>query len=129
MKKTIFLSIAILVATTALTAQTADEIVNKYADAIGGKKKLQEIKNIYMEGSLNGTIPVKSWLVVNKMERGESTLNGMTSYSIVRTDSGWSFSPARGQKVAEPMTADEVKNQQGDLDAPGMELINYKEHG
>jgi len=31
-------------------AQSVDEIVNKYIDAMGGKEKLNSIKSLYMEG-------------------------------------------------------------------------------
>jgi hypothetical protein len=134
MKKTTFLFAALALAAVSATAQTADEIIAKYADAIGGKKKLEAIKNIYMEGSVDAQgqkIPIKSWLVIKKSMRQEFTFNGMTGYSIVRNDSGWAFSPFAGQKQAEPMTADQVKSQQAGLDgeSTGMALINYKEKG
>lgn len=131
MKKTLLL-LAGFGLTLSATAQTADEIINKCADAIGGKKKIEAVKNLYMEGSVNAQgqqIPMKFWYVIKKSMRQEVTFNGMTQYTIVRNDSGWSFSPFQGQKQAEPMTADEVKSQQSDLDFPGMDLINYKEKG
>ena len=34
-------------------AQTADEIVNKWVVAMGGKDKLSSIKTLYTEGELN----------------------------------------------------------------------------
>jgi hypothetical protein len=132
MKKTTLLFAGLAITALGATAQTADEIINKYADALGGKKKLQTIKNIYMEGSVNAQgqqIPMKFWFVIKKSMRQEVTFNGMTQYTIVRNDSGWVFSPFQGQKQAEPMTADQVKSQQTELDVPGMELINYKEKG
>ena len=132
MKKTTLLLAGLAFTALGATAQTADEIINKYADALGGKKKLEAIKNIYMEGSVNAQgqqIPMKFWFVIKKSMRQEVTFNGMTQYTIVRTDSGWVFSPFQGQKQAEPMTAEQVKSQQTELDVPGMELINYKEKG
>ncbi|HSY77221.1 MAG TPA: hypothetical protein VK890_10215 [Bacteroidia bacterium] len=132
MKKTTFLLAALALVTVSATAQTADEIINKYADAIGGKKKLEGIKNLYMEGSIDAQgqkIPIKFWFVVKKSMRQEVTFNGMTQYSIVRNDSGWSYSPFQGQTKAEPMTAEDVKSQQSELNAPGMELIDYKAKG
>lgn len=131
MKKTTLLLAGFALALSA-TAQTADEVINKYADAIGGKAKIAAVKNLYLEGEVDAQgqkIPMKFWFVINKKMRQEVTFNGMTQYTIVRNDSGWVFSPFQGQKQAEPMTADEVKSSQTQLDFPGMELINYKEKG
>lgn len=43
--------ITFLLSTQFLVAQTADEIIQKYIAARGGKEKLDAIKTIYMEGS------------------------------------------------------------------------------
>ncbi len=40
-----------VVSFSGVRAQTADEIVNKYVDAIGGKEKLQQVKTVYMENT------------------------------------------------------------------------------
>jgi|SRR6185312_1035491 len=130
MKKTL-LSLACLLAASVSFAQTADDIINKYADAIGGRDKLAAIKNIYMEGTVDANgqqIVIKDWKVLKKCSRAEFTLMGMTGYSIVTTDSGWNFSPFQGQKVAEPMTADMVKRAQVDLNSVDP-LVDYKEKG
>ncbi|MGP8217034.1 MAG: hypothetical protein ACLQQ4_15810 [Bacteroidia bacterium] len=132
MKKTTLLLAGLALAAVSATAQTADEIINKYADAVGGRKKLEGIKNLYMEGSVDAQgqkIPMKLWFVIKKSMRQEIIFNGMTQYTIVRNDSGWVFSPFQGQTKAEPMTAEDVKSQQPDLDAPGLDLIDYKERG
>src|ERR1700679_2015975 len=115
MKKTTLLLAGLVLATAGAYAQTADEIIGKYADAIGGKEKLAAIKNIYMEGSVDANgqkIPIKLWKVVNKSFRTEFTFGGMTGYTIIRKDSGWAFSPFAGQTSPEPMTADQVKSSQ-----------------
>jgi hypothetical protein len=129
--KKLFLAASLLVAVTGAYAQTADDIIAKYIAAIGGKDKLDAIKNIYMEGNINQggvQIPLKIWKVSRKSMRTEFSFNGMTGYNIVRTDSGWSFVPFQGQKTPEPMTADQVKEAQPQLDAGGT-LTNYKKYG
>lgn len=129
MKKSILLFTCLF--SGAAFAQTADDIINKYADAIGGKDKLKAIKTIYMEGTVDAQgqqVVVKEWKVIKTATRSEFTVMGMTAYSIVTKDSGWSFSPFMGQKVAEPMTADMVKRAQVDINSLDP-LIDYKDLG
>ncbi|HTB06419.1 MAG TPA: hypothetical protein VK806_05645 [Bacteroidia bacterium] len=129
--KKLLLAASLLVAASGAFAQTADDIISKYVAAIGGKEKLDGIKNLYLEGNINAQgqqIPIKIWIVSRKSMRVEYTFNGMTGYSIIRNDSGWNFSPFAGQKTAEPLTSDQVKEAQPELDAEGT-LMNYKKYG
>ncbi|MDP9040447.1 MAG: outer membrane lipoprotein-sorting protein, partial [Bacteroidota bacterium] len=53
--KLVKMGLALLLAVTSFSvtrAQTADEIVNKYVDAIGGKDKLDQIKTVYIENTV-----------------------------------------------------------------------------
>ena len=110
---------------------SADIIINKYIDAVGGKAKLEAIRTIYMEGSIlaRGQKNIsKTWIVNDKESRNEFTSNGFNSWSIVRTDSAWSYNPRRGQKPPEPWPADRVKIARNGLDIAGP-LVDYKEKG
>jgi outer membrane lipoprotein-sorting protein len=112
-------------------AQTADDIIDKSLDAVGGKDKLASIKTLYKEGTINARgniIQMKSWNVNKADMRAENVVGGMMSYTIIRTDSGWSYSPRRGQKTPEPLTRDAVKLAQFGLDIQSP-LLNYKEKG
>jgi hypothetical protein len=131
MKKTTLLLAGFALAAASVSAQSADDIINKYADAMGGRTKLAAIKNIYMEGSsdINGSkITIKTWLVNKKSVRQEFVISGMTNYIILRNDSGWMYFPIQGQTNPEPFTAEQVKSGQTQLDV-GDELINYKDKG
>ncbi len=131
MKKTLTLITAFLGASLYMQAQTADEIINKNIDAMGGMDKLNSINSIYEEDSntIQGIkIPVKLWLVNKKCQRAEFAFNGMTGFSILRNDSGWNFSPFQGQTVPEPVTADEVKKGQEQLYVTDA-FVNYKDKG
>ena len=110
---------------------TADEIINDYITAMGGAQKLASINNIYMEGEVNingGKRQTRKWIVNKKAMRNEFTFSGITSYTIVRTDSGWNYSPNRGRKKPEPLTAAAVASNQPNLDIEGP-LVNYKAKG
>jgi len=131
MKKTLLLVANMLLMITFLHAQTADDIINKYIDAMGGKDKLAALKTLYLEGSIDASgqkLSIKTWFINKKAMRSEVGINGMTIYSVVTKDSGWSFNPLMGQKEAEPMTPDQVKSAQTEFDIEGT-LVNYKDKG
>ncbi len=110
---------------------SATIIINKYLAALGGIEKLESIKSLYMEGTINirgQKAQTKVWTIGNHAARNEFTINGFTNWSITRTDSGWSYNPRRGQKFPEPMTADMIKLSQPGLDVKGT-LVDYKDKG
>ena len=112
-------------------AQTADEIVSKHVEALGGADKIKAISSIKMMGSLNAggnKLPVTIQIVDGKAFKVEFTAMGMTGYQIVTNTKGWSFMPFGGQKKAEPMTDDDVKKSQNSLDIFD-DLVAYKEKG
>lgn len=131
MKKTFTLLTLLIGACSLATAQTADDIINKNIAAMGGLDKLNSIKTLYTEDSVNAggiKFPVKVWEVNKKAMRAEFTVMGMTGFQIQRADSGWAFAPFQGQTTPEPMTADEVKKGQADLYVTDA-FVNYKDKG
>ena len=53
MKSIKFLLLAVaMITVSGLNAQTVDEIITKYTQAIGGKEKLGQLKSLYMENSV-----------------------------------------------------------------------------
>ncbi len=131
--KKIFLSILATMIIGFSFAQdlTADQIVNKYIDAIGGKAAWSKVNSLVMKGTIKmqgAELAITTMVVDKKGMRQEFTLNGMTGYQIMTPDSGWNFSPFQGQKVPEPITADDVKQGQDQLDVEG-NLIDYAAKG
>ncbi|MBX9783173.1 MAG: hypothetical protein K2X48_07760 [Chitinophagaceae bacterium] len=129
--KQILLLLAIFVSATSVNAQTADEIINKYIEAMGGKEKLKSIKSVYMEGTSvmqNGAeISQKSWKVDGKLYRMEVN-SPMRNFATVVTDKeGWRQNPRSGGAF-EPMTAEAVTNMQNNLDCAGP-FVDYAAKG
>lgn len=132
MKKFIFSILATMIVGFSFAQDlTADQIVNKYIEAIGGKAAWSKVNSVVMKGTIKmqgAELAVTSTIVDKKGMKQEFVINGMTGYQIVTADSGWNFSPFQGQKVPEPMTADDLKQAQDQLDVQG-NLIDYAAKG
>jgi hypothetical protein len=132
MKKTLFL-FALLMGTINLSAQTAEEIVEKHLAAMGGDA-LNNLKTMKMEVSLSiqqapGMVILMTMTVVNnKAMRKEVSFFGMTETTCINGDQGWATNPLAGKTDAEPMTADQVKSMKDMTDLAGP-LHNYKAKG
>jgi outer membrane lipoprotein-sorting protein len=126
----LFLVCAVMLAGT-VQAQTVDEVVGKYIDAIGGKENWKKVNSMKMEASLSVQgmdVPINIYQINNKAMRTDYTVMNMTGYTIVTMDSGWNFNPMQGQSKPEPMTADELNLQKDNLDIQG-DLLDYKDKG
>ena len=132
MKKFLFSILATMIVGFSFAQDlTADQIVNKYIDAIGGKAAWSKVNSIVMIGTIKvqgAELGVTSTTVDKKGMRQEFSVNGMTGYQIITPDSGWNFSPFQGQKIPEPITADDLKQGQDQLDVQG-NLIDYAAKG
>lgn len=112
-------------------AQTAEEIVTKHVDAIGGTAPWKKINSIYYEGKLTvqgAEVNVTLTALNGKGVRQDLTIMGMTGYQIITPAAGWNFMPFQGQTTPEAMTADELKVSSDDLDVQG-KLVDYKSKG
>jgi hypothetical protein len=129
--KKFFLSI-LTIATVGFTyAQTADEIVNKHIEAIGGTDAWKKVNSMVTTGTLKmqgAEIPISLTVLNGKGSRQDITVMGMPGYQIVTPTQGWKFMPFQGQKEVEPITADDLKEAQDELDVQGS-LVDYKTKG
>jgi hypothetical protein len=130
MKRIILFSF--LVATTLFAhAQTMDEIISKHLDAIGGVEAWRKVSSIREEGILvaqGAEISVVRTVLHNKGSRQDISLAGMNGYNIITPVAGWNFMPFQGQTQPEPLTEEDIKEGQPELDAQD-ELVDYKEKG
>jgi outer membrane lipoprotein-sorting protein len=112
--------------------KTADDVIAKYIEAIGGREKLDSVKTIRMTGKMIGmggmeipnTIETKR---PNKV-RFEFTFQGMTGVRAFDGETGWSIMPFMGKTEPEKMPPDQIKqiDDQADMDGP---LVDYKKKG
>jgi hypothetical protein len=129
--KRIFGVAALSLVCSSVFAQNADEIVKKHIEAIGGKDNWSKVKSLKSEMSMkaNGAeIKITMFQIDKKAMRQNIALMGMEGYNIITTTEGWTYMPFQGQTKPEPMTADDVKKSQDQLNLQD-EFITYKDQG
>ena len=112
-------------------AQTADDIVNKYLDAMGGKDKLSQVKSVYMENTssaMGNEGPSTINLVTGVGFKLISDFNGQSVIVCVTDKGGWQVNPFQGATAPAPMPDEMLKQSKGRLDPFGS-LNNYASKG
>jgi outer membrane lipoprotein-sorting protein len=112
--------------------KTADEVIEKYIEAIGGRAKIEAMKTIRMTGKMiqQGGMEFPSIMEAKRPEkvRIEFTVQGMTGIQAFDGKEGWSVMPFTGKLDPEKMAPDmvEIIKDQADIDGP---LFDYKKKG
>jgi outer membrane lipoprotein-sorting protein len=130
MKKLVTLAVAALVCSLSI-GQTADEIVQKHIQAIGGADAWKKVNSVYMEGAMNvmgRDVEVKITQLHQKGSRQDISVAGINNYTISTPTYGYNYWPVQGQTKPEPMTPEDVKEGIDDLDLQG-NLIDYQAKG
>lgn len=121
---------ALLSGLALLQAQTADEIITKHIDAIGGKEKLSAINSVRMENSLSFAGGESSGYVVilnGKGMRNESDFNGEKVVQVYTDKSGWTINPFVG--VSEPQAMADPQYKSGVDQIYIVPFLNYAARG
>ena len=96
-------AIAGILTVSATQAQTADEIINKHIEAIGGKENLSKVKSLYIESNMDmmGTsAPAVSNLLDGKGFKTEINFGGSTIINCFTDKGAWSVNPMGGNPAA-----------------------------
>ena len=112
-------------------AQTADDIIKKWTNAMGGSEKLSSIKTVYTENEIsimNNPAAGKTYIVNGKGFKSEIELSGQIIIDCYTVNGGWSINPLAGQPTAVNMPAAQIKLGQLSFDASGP-LYNYGSKG
>lgn len=133
MKKlfTAIIVLSILAITTMAKAQTADDIITKHIEAIGGKDLLAQVKSIYFEGSataMGNDYPTNTTILAGKGFKTVTSVNGSDIIQCFTDTSGWSVNPFAGQTDPTPLPPDMVKRGKTSI-VIGSPLIDYKAEG
>jgi hypothetical protein len=122
---------AFITGSFAAKAQTADEIIDKYLDAIGGKENWKKVTSLKMEGNVEVQgleIPFTMQAVHGKGFRTDGEFQGNFFIDIVTPTQGWSQNPMAGKATLQPLAEDELKEKLDELDIQGP-FLDYKEKG
>ena len=129
--KTLTLLFAAILCSLSSSAQTADEIIGKYIQAVGGKDKLTKITSLYTESTVDimgmlGTI--KSTTLNGKGMRQDIDIMGSIISSCYTDSSGWSMNPMTGSYYAEPMAEQQYNTGKDQIYIEG-HFLNYAKNG
>jgi len=97
---------------TSAKAQTADEIIQKHIDAIGGTdnwNKITSMKKVCSMTVQGMDIGYTETIVSNKLYRTDISAMGMTGYVIVTPKEGWMYMPMQGMDKVTPIPAEQLK--------------------
>lgn len=112
-------------------AQTVDEIIAKYVEALGGKSKISGITSIYKESDIEvkgNKASSVTYILNNKGYKMEMDMNGSKIIQCVTDKGGWSINPTMGQTSPQALPPDQVKAAQEQLSIEGP-LVNYAAKG
>lgn len=115
----------------AVQAQTTDQIVTKYIDALGGKNILSSIKTIYVEsaiGILGNEAPCTTYILNGKGYKNELNFNGTKIVQCITDKGGWAINPMAGSSTPTAIPEDQVKASQSQLEVGGP-LYDYAAKG
>ena len=122
---------ASVLSVVSLRAQTADEIINKYIDALGGKEKLASIKTVYTEYEMEvmgQQAAGSTWVVNGKGYKNVVDFAGQKIIQCFTDKGGWGVNPMMGQTTPEAMPAEQAQIGQGQMFVGGP-LFNYAAKG
>ncbi len=142
MKRVIWILAAVF-SFVAASAQTTDEVINKYLSAAGGKEKLQAINTLqYTETlSLNTPMGAMEFSIQNIKERGKllrrQTTNEITgeSFMLITDTAGYLLMPSNPmfglEGGLEKMKTDQLKAMSTEMDCSGyfIQLVDHATKG
>jgi outer membrane lipoprotein-sorting protein len=112
-------------------AQTVDEIVQKYANAVGGLDNFKKIKTAKFSGTASAQgneFPLTVQIINGRAMRTDVEVMGQTITNAYKDGKGWKINPYAGAPTATDATADELYEFkiQGSLTS---QLMDYKDRG
>lgn len=124
-------SLILSVAFISAHAQTADDVVSKYIDGMGGLDAYKSIKTAKLTGNVSQQgmdIPLTVQIINGRAERTDVTVMGSDITSACKDGAGWSVNPLQGGSDAKPLEGEMLKQEKSKCDLVSS-LMGYKEKG
>jgi hypothetical protein len=133
LRKTLACLVMTGLAAVAAAAQTADQLVDKYVQAKGGRDAINAVKTIRMTGKMSLGQGMEAPVVMEMAPPGHKvridfTVQGMTGSQAFDGTTGWQVMPFMGKTEPEVLSADDLKDVQENADFAGP-LFDYKDKG
>ncbi len=116
-KQSLFVLAALALVTTC-RAQTAEEIVNKSIDAVGGKDAIAAVKSIVYNQTLEvagSEVSCVTTIVAGKGWKNDIDYNGTKIVNVITDHGGWTVNPMMGAPTPTALPAEQVKQTEGRL--------------
>jgi hypothetical protein len=121
----------LLFSETLIHAQSADDIIDTYIKAIGGKKKISKISSLYTESKAdimgNPTV-IKTTVLEGKGYKTEMEIMGSVIITCITDQGGWTINPMMGGSSPEDMPEETYNDGKNQIYIAGPFTI-YKEQG
>src|SRR6185295_14917092 len=123
---------ALLLLATSVSAQTADEIIARYIQTVGGIDRIHSIRTLHRTGKFTGSGGFEAvYAEENRrpnLVRQDFILQGMTGVTAFDGKNGWKIEPWEGKKDPEPLGEEELKGivEDSDFDGP---LVDWQQKG
>jgi len=122
-----------LLALSALStqAQNVDEIVQKYANAMGGLDNFNKVKTVKMTGTVTAQgmdLPITIQIINGKAMRSDVEAMGQSVVSAYKDGKGWKINPFAGAQSATDATGTEL-NDMRNQSFLASQLMDYKARG
>ena len=128
-KQSLFVLAALTIATTC-RAQSAEEIVNKSIDAVGGKDAIAAVKSIVYNQTLEvmgNEVSTVTTIVAGKGFKSETDFQGTKIIQCMTDHGGWGVNPMAGQATPTALPDDQVKQSAGRLNV--VPLLGWSTNG
>ena len=128
-KQSLFVLTALALATTC-HAQTAEDIVNKSIDAVGGKDAIAAVKSIVYNQTLEvmgNEVSTVTTIVAGKGFKSETDFQGTKIIQCMSDHGGWAVNPMMGQATPTALPDDQVKQSAGRLNI--VPLLGWSTNG
>ena len=112
-------------------AQTADEVIGKHIQALGGKTVINSVKSMYIESTVEvmGTeAPSTTYILSGKGYKNELDFSGTKIVNCVTDKGGWTINPMAGATTPQALPAEQLKSSQLQLSIGGP-LMDYATKG